>query len=257
MLPDRCFRGFASVLLGSVLAVGLFAGTPTEEIISKAREYVGGERALAAVTSLRYVGRMELVEAGDGEPRKDTGTIELIFQKPGQQRITQVIGKVKQVIGFASGEAWRRREDVDNPLRAQVAIMNLRQLRRIQAETFENLSFFRGAETQGGRVEARGEATIAGRAAVKLAFVYPGAATFLRSFDKQTGRLLQTETEDGSVVREEGEVVVNGIRFPQRYVQVSKNAHGDVMTNTITFDQILVNEKFDPALFNLEIPGAK
>jgi len=251
MLPDRCFRGFASVLLGSVLAVGLFAGTPNEEIISKAREYVGGERALAAVTSLRYVGRMELVEAGDGEPRKDTGTIELIFQKPGQQRITQVIGKVKQVIGFAS------REDVDNPLRAQVAIMNLRQLRRIQAETFENLSFFRGAETQGGRVEARGEATIAGRAAVKLAFVYPGAATFLRSFDKQTGRLLQTETEDGSVVREEGEVVVNGIRFPQRYVQVSKNARGDVMTNTITFDQILVNETFDPALFNLEIPGAK
>jgi len=257
MVPLRRFRCLCVALSTVVLAGALLAGASVEDTLARAREYVGGERALAAVTSLRYVGRMELSEADEGQPRQVSGTIELIFQKPGQQRITQVIGKVKDVIGLANGEAWRRREEVGNPLRAQVAIMNLRQLRRIQAEAFENLSFFRGAETQGGRIELRGEARIDGHEAVKVAFVYPGAVTFVRSFDKKTGRLLQTETDDGAVVREEGDLVVNGIHFPQRLVSLSKSQAGGQVTSTISFDQIVVNEKFDPALFNVEIPGSK
>jgi hypothetical protein len=238
-------------------SAGLAAPASVADTLAKARNYLGGDKALDAISSLRYVGRMELRDPSVTPPKLESGTIELVFQKPGQQRLTQVVDQTKDIIGLSGDEAWRRREELNNPVKAQVAIMNLRTLRRIQAEAYENLSFYRGAEAHGARVELRGETGFEGREAVQIAFIYPGNVVFVRTFDKKTGALLLTETYDGSKVREEGEIIVEGVRFPRRLISTAKNPSGVEVTHTLVFDQIVVNEKFDPSVFSVQLPGAK
>ena len=71
-----------------------------------------------------------------------------------------------------------------------------------------------------------------------LAFIHPGNISFNRYFEKGTARLLKSVTENGGEIREEGELMVNGIRFPKTLI----NKSPDGQSATITFESIKVNE---------------
>lgn len=241
--------------VGLALCCGLVSANASEpSIIAKARAYLGSESALASVNSVQYVGTLQAPDAAD--PTKQAQTrIEIVFQRPEHQRITSTSEKVIETTALDGYEAWMRVQDAKDPAKWRQTLLSADQVKRLRANTWENLAFFRGIERVGGRVEDQGAKTIDGVNCQKLAFIHGPNIIFFRYFDVATGRLVLTETEAGGTIREEGEVRVNGIRFPKSIVTTSKNAKGETQTVTISFDSIKVNETFPAEQFRVPPPS--
>jgi hypothetical protein len=246
-------RFITATLFAAALAAR--ASADTDAIIAKARAYLGPEAALEAITSLHYVGTLAGEEtikdnAGQETKRPFKGAIDIIFQKPYNQRVKLVSYKGTEITALDDYDAWRRLEDAHDPTRWSLMLLDKDQIKSQRANTWENLAFYRGIERQGGHVEDLGSKVIDGHMCEKLAFVHEPGITFYRYFDADTGRLLLTETGNGSRVSEQGEMMVNGVRFPKTLVNTSRDpATGKENTIVITLDKITLNESFPGSLF--------
>lgn len=242
------------ITLALVLPLAAFAAQAADldSVIARARSYVGKERDLDAVRSLRYEGRIEIKGA-----KEASGTLVMLLEKPGSQLTTRVLGDQREIVGYDGMEGWMRVESVSKPALSRTDMLPLAQLRMLRANVVENLGFYRGMEKVGARLESRGDTTLEGQAAVKVAFIHPGNIVFVRTFARDDGRLLLTEGPGGETIREEGEMEVAGLRFPQRLVSTGKTADGSEVVITITFDAIKVNETFASGTFSVPMPGSK
>lgn len=209
----------------------LRAADPVEQVIAKARAYLGSESALNAIETIHFTGTLES-DAATKLP------VDIVFQKPSQQRITVTGPKLIEVTALDGYDAWQKRTNPANPAQWQVTLLDAGQVKKLRANTWENLSFFAGIEKKGGRVQAGGDVTVDGVACVKLSFVHADDIIFVRYFEKATGRRVKTETENGTEIREEGEIVVHGVRFPRKVV--NKSTNGTVIT--IVFDKVELNQ---------------
>jgi hypothetical protein len=225
-------------------------------MIAKARAFIGTEAAIEAIKSVHYVGTLTVTDVND--PKIQTkATMEIIFQKPDQQRIKAVSDKTIEVTALDGYDGWQRITDAKDATKWQQTLLGTDQIKRLRANTWENLAFFRGLERRGGKVEDKGTTTIDGVACQKLAFVHAPNIIFTRYFDAATGRLVYTETETGGTIREQGEVIVNGVRFPKSIVTDTKNKDGKMQKATIVFDKITLNETFPPNVFAIPALGGK
>jgi outer membrane lipoprotein-sorting protein len=240
----------SSSRLAALVAVSLVASAFGAEpaIIAKARAYLGPEAALNGVKSVHYVGTKEVPNAGD--PTKPTlVSIDLIFQAPANQRTVQASDTVIETTALCDFYSWHRTQDAKNPTRWSLKFLPQNQVSRQAAIVWENLAFFRGLERAGGQTLDQGRVALNGVACRKVSFVHDANVVFIRYFDEATGRLLLTETEDGGTTREQGELMVSGIRFPKRILNTVKGPGGKEQVLTITFDQITVNEDFPRSTF--------
>ena len=246
-------RFFVSVILAVTLFTpGLHAAETAAQIIAKARAYLGKESVLNSVTTVTFSGHLESVER---VPSPEDATkfverpvrfpIEITFQKPYQQRIVLTRSNTIETTALDGYEAWRRRADAANPTRWQLSLLNAREIKQIRANTWENLNFCAGLEKVGGSVSVVGEDTVDGKECTKVAFKHSAEIVFMRYFDKATGRLVKTETDSGGEIREEGELVVSGIRFPRKVI----NKAPDGQTTTIVFEKAAVNQLVAPSEF--------
>lgn len=223
-------------------------------IIARARAYVGTEAALNGVKSVHYVGT--LVTADAANPGKETrAAMEIMFQKPEQQRIMATSDKMIEVTALDGYEGWQRVQDPADATKWRQTLLGTEQIKRLRANTWENLAYFRGIEKVGGRVEDQGTTTTDGITCQKLAFIHGPNIVFYRHFDVATGRLVFTETEGGGTIREQGEMIVSGIRFPKSIVTSSKNAKGEFVTVTINFEKIVVNQPIPATQFRVPALG--
>ncbi len=235
-------------VLGVAACVLLAKAHAEPEIIAQARAFIGAEAALSAVRSLRFVGT--LVTANPVDASKQTrASVEIVFQKPAQQRITITYEKALEQTALDDYEAWQRQQDLSDASKWRQSLLSIDQVKRLRANTFENLAFFRGLEQQGARIEDQGPVAIEGVACQKIAFIHAPNITFTRYFELATGRLRLTETEAGGSIREEGEMSVNAVRFPEKIITLTPIANGKSQTVTITFEKITVNETFPAAFF--------
>lgn len=229
------------------------AQTGEPAVIAKARAFVGTEAALAGLKSVRFTG--VLIAADPADPKKEARTpVEIIFQKPDQQRITATGAKEIETTGLDGYEGWQRRDYPENPAGWKQFLLGVEQIRRLRANTWENLSYFRGIELQGGKVEDKGTQKVGDVMCQKIAFIHTPTIVFYRYFDVATGRLVLTETESGGTIREEGEMVVGGIRFPKNIVTTTKLPNGTPQTVTVAFDKVEVNQEFPGAIFRVPMP---
>jgi hypothetical protein len=236
-----------SVLLATLVALAagpLRAADSVEQVIARARAYLGSEKALNAVSTVHFTGVFETVTQVPAPEDKSKQVeqlvklpVDILFQKPFQQRITVTGPKVIEVTALDGYDAWQKRINPANPTQWQVTLLDAGQVKRLRANTWENLNFFAGLEKKGGNVLLGGEATVDGLPCVKLSFVHANDIVFMRYFDKATGRLVKTETETGAEIREEGEMIVNGVRFPKKVVNKSPTGP----TTTIAFERIELN----------------
>ena len=217
--------------LVALVAGPLRAAGSVEQVLAKARAFLGSESALTAVTAIHFTGTLE-IDANTKLP------VDIVFQKPFQQRITVIGPKFIEVTALDDYDAWQKHTNPANPAQWQVTLLDAGQVKRLRANTWENLFFFAGIEKKGGSVQSGGDATADGVACVKLSFVHADKIIFVRYFDKATGRLVRTETENGAEIREEGEMIVSGVRFPKKVI--NKAATKEV--TTITFDKVVLNE---------------
>jgi hypothetical protein len=244
-------RFFAATTL--VLAAGLpmVAAETTAEWISKARSYLGSEAALSSVTSLHFEGAFEGSERVP-DPTDATKTIErpvrvgidIVFQKPMQQRQTLRSDKIERTTTLDNYDGWERVVDKSPKGATRLALLDGASIKRLRATTIENLSFY-SDHGAGRRVELEGDATVDGIPCVKISFRHSDNIVFIRYFDRSNGRLVKTDVEGGGEIREEGEMIVSGIRFPKKVI--NRSARGAV--TTITFDRVVVNEAFLPETF--------
>ncbi len=219
-----------------------------EAILNKARAYLGAEADLSAVQALLFKGDLTVTDTQGGAPV--SAKLEIAFKKPDRQIITATAPEKIETTALNGYEAWQREVDLSNPAAApKIGLLGKDPIKRLRANTFENLSFYRGIACVGGRIEDRGEAMVDGVACVKVAFVHSPDVVFIRSFDRSTGRLMQTETDNGGVIREEGEIVAGRLRFPKRTITTNTLPGGVVRTIVITFSEIVVNPDLPDALF--------
>jgi outer membrane lipoprotein-sorting protein len=241
---------FVSVCLVAGSAGVVSAAEPA--VIAKARAYIASEAVLNGLRSVHYVGT--LTSPDPAIPGQTvTMAMDIVFQRPMQQRITTVSAKGTDNTALDSYDVWQRFEDRTDPAKNRQAILSVEQVRRLRANTWENLAFFRGIESVGGRTEDLGPVTVDGIACQKIAFIHAPNIIFYRYFDVATGRLVLTETEAGGRIREEGEVIVSGIRFPKLLTTEAKDAKGVWQKVTITFEKVTVNETFPASYF--AVPG--
>ncbi len=248
-----CFLG-AGALVFSLLAVAASQAAEEPPIIAKARAFIGAEKILNELKSVHYVGT--LVTADPADPSKQTrAAMEITFQRPEQQRIMATSDKMVEITALDGYEGWQRVQDPKDPAKWRQTLLGPDQIKRLRANTWENLAYFRGIEKVGGRIEDLGAATVEGVACQKIAFIHAPNIVFYRYFDLSTGRLVFTETEAGGTIREQGEVVVHGVRFPRSIVTQTKNREGKLVTVTITFDKITINETYPAGLFAVPAPS--
>jgi outer membrane lipoprotein-sorting protein len=232
----------------TVLAAAAIASAQEPAIIAKARSFVGKETALNAVTSVHFIGT--LVTADPATPTKQArAAVEIFFQAPERQRIQATSEKTIEVTALDGYDAWQRVQDNTDAKNWRQTLLGADQIKRLRANTWESLGFYRGIEKHGGRIEEQGTMTVDGIACAKVAFIYAPSIIFYRYIDQATGRLVSTETESGSTLREQGEIISSGVRFPKTIVTTTKNPAGQIQTVTLTFEKITVNEPMPASLF--------
>ncbi len=245
-LPFRLLAAFGAVLAFTVVAS---AELP---IIAKARSFVGTEAALNGVKSVHFVGTLVTADPA-GASKQARAAVEIFFQTPERQRIQATSDKTVEVTALDGYDAWQRIQDTSDTTKWRQTLLGADQIKRLRSNTWESLGFFRGIESHGGSVEDQGSATVDGVACRKIAFTYAPNIIFFRYIDPVTGRLVSTETESGSTLREQGEIRASGIRFPKTIITTTKNPAGKVQTVTLTFDKVTVNEPMPASLF--AVPG--
>ena len=221
-------------------------------IIAKARAHIASEAVLNGLKTVHFLGTLTAPDPAD-PAKMVTMQMDIVFQRPMQQRIATVSARGTDNTALDGYDAWQRFEDKTDAAKNRQGILGVDQIKRLRANTWENLAFFRGIESVGGRLEDQGPATIDGIACQKIAFIHAPNIIFVRYFELATGRLVQTETETGGRIREEGEMIVSGIRFPRVLTTESKDAKGVWQKVTITFDKVMVNETFEAKHF--AVPG--
>jgi hypothetical protein len=106
-----------------------------------------------------------------------------------------------------------------------------------------------------GRVEDEGPSVIDGIPCEKIAFYHSDSLVYLRYFNQATGQLVYTGTPENNV-REEGEIIAGGIRFPKVLV-ISQTIDGAAIVRRLTFEKITVNEDLPNKLFSVPLPTMK
>ena len=224
-----------------------------EQVIAKARAYLGDEATLSAVNSVHFVGTIETQQSTPEGPKPVKAAIEIVFQKPYRQRIIRTSPNAVQNTGLDDYDGWQRTQDTKDVNNWQLKLLEPDVIKNLRANTWENLNFFKGIEQCGGSVQVLGPATIEGAATVKVAFIHEPGIVFYRYFDAATGRLVLTETGPGDRIKEEGEIMVDGLRFPQKVTSISKvtDANGQIVENptVIAFNKITLNETFPGSYF--------
>lgn len=245
-------RHLLSVVLCLVLHLPARADQQVERIIARARAAVGSEAVLNGVRSIHFVGTLETTAQvpvdGDANNLRTEPVrlgLDIIFQKPYQQRMTLRSDQGVEVTALDDYDGWVRRTPAADPTRWQISFLDVPQVKRLRANTWENLAFFRGIEQRGGKLTFAGDATVDGRACSKLVFTHDDNIVFTRYFAKDSGALVKTETEAGGEIREEGELVVQGLRFPRKLINRAPNGQVSV----ITFERITLNEAFPAETF--------
>lgn len=248
------FRLLAPLAVTLFAVTLTFADARTDHWIGKARSAVGPEAALEAVQSIHFSGTFTTIEKvadkADPKIKKDENVvlaIDIVFQKPYQQRIIRRSNTVVETTALDGYDAWVRRADATDDKKWQLSLLDAQQVKRLRANTWENLFFYRGIDKRGGKVEFGGDVTTDGKDCVKLTFTHAENIVFIRYFEKATGRLVRTETESGGEIREDGEIRAGGLRFPRTLINKAPN--GQIAT--ITFDSVKINESFPADAFSV------
>jgi hypothetical protein len=258
MTVRRFYALVALMLLGVLPAVA--DDNDAGPWIAKARAYLGSEQALNAVRSLHFQGSFAGTEQVP-DPADAKKTIEqpvkvgidIVFQAPMQQRQILRSEKIERITTLDGYDAWERVADAGGKGTARLTLLDGPGIKRLRATTLENLSFYSNRGGDSRQIKLEGEATVDGVECVKVSFAHTDSIVFNRYFEKATGRLVKTEINGGGEIREEGEILVNGVRFPRKVLNKAQSGR----LTTITFEKVAVNEVFPVETFAVPTFQAK
>jgi hypothetical protein len=214
-------------------------------VLSLARAYLGPQSSLDSIQSVHYVGTLERVDPDhDAAPVK--GTLDMIFAKPLRQRL-RIAGPRTTMLTVLDGyDAWTLVTDNADRSKTRFAWLAAGDIRSLRDTTWENLYYY--SKPEQGTVEDKGGATVDGIECERVDFTHGLGAAYERFFDRDTGRLVLTVRGSESI-RESGEVLVEGVRFPKVVVSRIKLPSGREVVSTASFTSITLNENLPPSAF--------
>lgn len=243
------FYFFGMLSLVSVLAAGSVQGQSVDQIIEKARARLGSESTLNNIQSLYYSGTVKIYTTENPEdptsaPQVVEGKTVLILEKSNtgtfRQRHEFNTEEIEEITVLNGYNGWRYIRNKEND-EWNFTNFPADLLLRFQVTTAESLGFFNGYKDLYGKVEDLGNEQWEGQNVRVLRFRYDTHIYFDRLFDEATGKLIATRDSNGVEILEEGEHVVDGIRFPKtiRYRRDGKIVRED------TYTEVKVNTPSD------------
>lgn len=238
---------FASLLI----AASAFGEESEEEIIQStiklARAYLGDSDKLDSIKSIRYKGSLMY---GSGS----AGTIEMVYQEPLRHRMVAVVNNRKEVSALNGTEGWTTFERVGDSLPLGMEIFDPMRILIMQASARDALGFYKKPATRSGNIYYNGKVTFKGRECVVLTYDHGDGVAFRRFIDAETGKLHRTIDTRGVEFYEEGEIVVEGVRFPKKLITAHATAIG---TQTMEFDftSIELNRMLPASDFKMPLPA--
>ncbi|MBC2601222.1 hypothetical protein [Puniceicoccus vermicola] len=209
-----------------------------EDVITQAREFVGPNEKIESIDTLLYEG--VLVPENGAEERR----ISLLLKKPASQRLEITQGESRITMVVNDMEGFMMQENLVNGQKG-FSPLPTDQVRRFKANAAENLYFFKFPSSVRVRSKYLGEQEFRGQPVDAVRFIHSGGVQFFRYFDPETGELLGTETDTGTINTEEGAIQVDGLRFSDKVLSFE----GDELAHTITFDKIEVNPEVPEGAF--------
>ncbi len=240
-----------AILAASVFLTGSALGADSDEeiikeTIEKARAYLGDSNKLDSITSIHYKGSL-LYSSGD------LGTIEMVYQKPMKQRMVAVIGDRKEVSVLNKSEGWTTFERVVDSVPLSMEIFDPIRILIMQASVREAFGFFKKPNVRNGEITYEGKETVKGRECVVLTYHHGDGIAYRRFFDSETGRVLRTLDSKGVEYVEEGEIMVEGVRFPKKMVSTFSTAIGS-QTMEFAYTTIQLNKDLPESDFIMPLP---
>jgi hypothetical protein len=233
------------ILACAVALAAPLAARAEPAVLGLARAYLGPQSTLDGIKSVHYVGTLQRTD--DAQAQKlSPSTLDMVFAKPLRQRLVIRGEKVTMTTVLDGYDAWDVFQENADPSRHRLNWLAVVDVRALRANTWENLYFFSAPEN--GSVEDKGPATVDGVACERVDFDHGSGTVYQRYFDRDSGRLVLTINGSESI-RETGQIMVNGVRFPKVIVSTSKDISGKELTATATFDRISVNDPLEPGLF--------
>ena len=243
-------RTLILLAITTVFAVIARSAEPDEEIIQStielARSYLGPDDKLDAIESVHYKGSL-LYSTGD------LGTIEMVYQKPMQHRMVAVIGGRREVSVLDGSEGWTTFERVVDSVPLSIEIFDPIRILIMQASVREAFNFFRKPDTRNGEILYEGKETVNGRDCNVLTYHHGDGIAYQRYIDAETGQVHKTLDSKGVEYLEEGELIVDGLRFPKKLLSTFSTAIGD-QSMEFAYSSITLNEKLPDSDFVMPLP---
>ena len=242
------------ILILTMIATGLFAvawsAESEEEIIQStielARSYIGPDEKLDALESIHYKGSL-LYSSGD------LGTIEMVYQKPMRHRMVAVIGERREVSVLDGSEGWTTFERVVDSVPLSMEIFDPIRILIMQSSVREAFSFFRKPDTRNGDITYEGKEIVNGRECVILTYHHGDGIAYQRFIDAESGQVHRTLDSKGVEYLEEGELIVDGLRFPKKMVSTFSTAIGS-QSMEFAYSSIDLNKKLPESDFVMPLP---
>jgi hypothetical protein len=109
--------------------------------VNQARAFLGAEADLERVKSVHYIGTLVTSDPADAN-KSASAAVEIVFQKPGQQRISITYEKAVEQTALDGYDAWQRQQDPSDPAKWRQTLLSADQIKRLRANTLENMMFF-------------------------------------------------------------------------------------------------------------------
>ena len=123
----------------------------------------------------------------------------------------------------------------------------------MQASVREAFGFFEKPNVRGGEITYDGKETFKGRECILLTYHHGDGIAYRRFIDAETGQVLRTLDSKGVEYVEEGEILVDGLRFPKKMVSTFSTAIGS-QTMEFAYTSVKLNRDLPESDFVMPLP---
>ncbi len=246
--------GFILLIIGGIICGYLEAVENLQEVsavLQLARSKLGTEESLRRVQTLRYSGVFE------NYVEKTQGTFIIYLKSKYKQRTEFQADGILRTTATDGFEGWTRvtklpqvdagtKPEAAQKLEEKVVPLSASELKRLQYNAYDNLNFFSDLADIRGKVVLLGRVVQDGFLCYQVKFQFDDEIAVDRFFDTEDGSLVATKTLNNVFIRETGEQMISGIRFPRRV-----DAYRDgFLLNRMTYTEIAVNEDIPDFIFS-------
>ena len=177
----------------------------------------------------------------------------MIYQKPLRQKMIAIVNNRKEVSVLDDSEGWTTYERVGDSTPLGMEIFDPIRILIMQAAVREAFSFFKTPEARSGAVTYHGAEAVKGRDCHVLDYDHGDGIGYRRYIDAETGQVLKMLDSKGVEYYEEGEIVVDGLRFPKKLISTFPTALGN-QTMEFAYTSVTLNKKLPDSEFVMPLP---